>query len=263
MSRFCPKAARLQTTGLRRAFPIDKANRAVVSRASEKQFSGLKSFDYGWDFSSCIEIWSLQELSAEAWRRKWIGSLVGVMRSFEVGERARDLEGCGRVERFRIRGGKRLQRSEVRVEKSGLLKGSGVEREVEGSGVKDYVQRPEQRIEQGVEDRDRGSGENRYGEVGDPGRGEFEVETEHGKNKARKSDRGPRVKRSKPEKSKPVRRALARYVNFVHSTSQGKLVRAPGQLALCGRRPQRLIGDNMRQIETCIRPRSVVLSELE
>lgn len=50
-----------------------------------------------------------------------------------------------------------------------------------------------------------------------------------------------------------VQRALARSAGYA---SQGKLVRAAGQLGLCGQRPQRLIGNNVRQIETCIRPRS-------
>lgn len=63
--------------------------------------------------------------------------------------------------------------------------------------------------------------------------------------------------RERVEESSSERRALAR------SASQGKLVRAAGQLALGGGRPERLIGDNVRQIETCIRPRSYLLGEQE
>ncbi|CAN5810693.1 hypothetical protein BH20ACT11_BH20ACT11_03640 [soil metagenome] len=60
--------------------------------------------------------------------------------------------------------------------------------------------------------------------------------------------------------SSSARRALARSAS---SASQGKLVRAAPLLALGGGRPERLIGDNARQIETCTRPRSCCSGEQE
>lgn len=47
------------------------------------------------------------------------------------------------------------------------------------------------------------------------------------------------------------------------SASQGKLVGAAGHLAFGGGRPERSVGDNVRHIKMCIRPRSLSVGEQE
>ncbi len=63
--------------------------------------------------------------------------------------------------------------------------------------------------------------------------------------------------RQRVGESSSVRRAVA------CSASHGELVRAAGQLAPGGGRSESLIGDNVRHIKTCIRPRSLEFGEQE